>query len=74
MVKITIEYDDGTGTIFEADDLKFSLENGVAFETLPLGLQRAVPNGQQRILIKAWRGCAGYDHFTTEAKHTQEEH
>lgn len=27
-----------------------------------------VPNGQQRLTLRAWSGCASYDAFTTDGK------
>ena len=69
-VKITIF--DGLGEyLIYADDFTYTAENGVVYEDRPPGKKRPVPNGQQRILIKAWRGCTGYDQFTTEAQHSK---
>ena len=66
MRKITIVYDDKISE-FEFNDMEFSLERGIAkFPDGSTGNMVFVPNGQQRLTIKAWKGCSSFDSFSTE--------
>jgi hypothetical protein len=68
MVTITITSEDGRDSSFEVDNYSMEADYGLAKVEGDGGLTHPESNGQFRILLKAWRGCAGYEHFFTEYK------
>ena len=54
--------------VLEADTMQFQLENGLTYAYLN-GKRTVESNGQRRLVIKGWSGCASWDSFTTEFPH-----
>lgn len=49
-------------------DLEYKVEYGMNVYDSPGGCPVVESNGQQRLMIKAWKGCNAYDNFKTDAR------
>ena len=70
-VRITVEFLDQTGSpwVVEADGFEVSQEAGIHRHHTPGNPVGDINhNGQQRLLIKAWKGCETYDSFQPETE------
>jgi len=68
-IKSIITYANGETKEFELafDDAWIEMERGVAYDRATNGyVHKIILNGQERMTIKAWKGCRSYEDFTTE--------
>lgn len=65
MIKITIQQDNEDPLVFEFEQYKFLVENGI--ERILNGNDTIITthNGSSRILIQAWTGCQCYNSLHT---------
>ena len=66
MTTITIQEDNKPPIILTFDEVCIEIENGLYLLNDIAVESRFEPNGQQRMLLKAWTGCHTYESFTTD--------
>lgn len=72
--RITIQWpDDPTlpSTTVEYEACEVTMENGILATEKLIGTVEIQHNGQARMQILAWTGCAGYDAFQAETRFTE---